>query len=135
MFFPVFQVAALLAGSKAVVQPGEELSQMEMKCLEGNIKGEQLEIGFYAFRHIIVKGGKYTSRDFLIFVLNGPFLAYQEITPRALQYCMGRGHFYENPDSASLNDADPVRNTCERLIGKNGACKGTGTVLKRVFQK
>jgi hypothetical protein len=39
-FFPVFQVAALLAGSKAVVQPGEELSQMEMKCLEGNFKGE-----------------------------------------------------------------------------------------------
>lgn len=29
------QVAALLAGSQAVVQPGQELSQLEIKCLEG----------------------------------------------------------------------------------------------------
>jgi hypothetical protein len=75
MFFPVFQVAALLAGSKAVVQPGEELSQMEMKCLEGNIKGESLEIGFHAFR----------ARDFLIFFLNCGHLAYQEKSQEHLQ--------------------------------------------------
>ena len=29
------QVAALLAGSKAVIQPGEELSEIEKKGLEG----------------------------------------------------------------------------------------------------
>ena len=32
----MLQVAALLAGSKAVVQPGEELSQIEKKGLEGH---------------------------------------------------------------------------------------------------
>ena len=31
-----WQVAALLAGSRAVVQPGEELSQLEKNCLEGD---------------------------------------------------------------------------------------------------
>jgi hypothetical protein len=72
VFFPIFQVAALLAGSKAVVQPGEELSQMEMKCLEGNINGKEHEIGFYAFLHI--KGGNVNLGIFFIFCLGlGPF--------------------------------------------------------------
>ncbi len=81
-------MAALLAGSKAVVQPGEELSQMEMKCLEGNINGGQLEIGFYAFRHI--KDVKYTARGFPFFVLNWAHLAYQENTPRAFIVIYGK---------------------------------------------
>jgi hypothetical protein len=39
---------------------------------------------------------------------------------------MGRRHFYENPEPAFQNDADPVRNTGDRLKAKT---KPYGRVL------